>query len=195
MNGTAYYRQIPDLWIASSRSGCDKTRLCRDRDIIRIGYDGGLRVQLPNGTSLDEDLNPSYDIRVMIALALSAALHAPEMVAQGAPLFHFHGYPHRDWFAAQEACAGAQNPAVPCGTAEAGVFNFQAMVQLAALHGPSLKLACFIEPDHGTNLLARDIDYLVARVREGVAQGLLTLGGRHFETLTTTTETVGPQYV
>lgn len=184
-NGNTRYRQIPDLWIASSRSGCDKTRLDRDRDILRIGYDGGLRVQLPNGTSLDEDLNPSYDIRVMIALALSAALYAPEMIAKGAPLFHFHGYPHRDWFAPREAYAGAQNPAVPCGTAEAGVFNFQALAQLAALHGPNLELVCFVEPDHGTNLLARDIDYLVARVEEGVAQGLLTLGGRYFETLTT----------
>ncbi len=179
-----HYRQIPDLWIASTRSGCDKTHLRRDRDILRIGYDGGLHVQLPLGTSLDDDLNPSYDIRVMIALALSAALYAPEMIADGAPLFHFHGYPHRDWFAADEAYTGAENPAVPCGTSEAGVFNFQAMAQLAAQHGPGLKLVCVLEPDHGTNLLARDIDYLVARVRDGAARGFLALGGRHFATLT-----------
>ncbi len=183
LNGTTVYRQIPNLWIASSRSGCDKTQLRLDRDVIRVGYDGHLHVQLPKDVSLDDDLNPSYDIRVMLAVALGAALYAPDLLANGAPLFHFHGYPHRDWFAAGEAFSGVENPAVPCGTTEAGIFNFQTMAQLASQHGAALKLGCLIEPDHGTNILARDAEYLVARVREGVERGQLTLGGQAFSTL------------
>jgi hypothetical protein len=116
-------------------------------------------------------------------VALAAALYAPDLLADGAPLFHFHGYPHRDWFAPGEAFAGAENPAVPCGTAEAGVFNFQAMVRLACRYGSALKLGCLIEPDHGTNILARDNAYLVTRVREGVERGQLQLGGQAFSSL------------
>jgi len=182
-HGATAFRQIPDLWIVSSRSGCDKTRLHLDRDVIRIGYDGGLRIERPEQASADEDLNPSYDIRVMLAVALGAALYAPSLLAAGAPLFHFHGYPDRGWFTAEEAFAGAENPAVPCGTMEAGVFNFQAMAQMANQHGPALKLACFIEPDHGTNILAGSVEYLVTRLREGVERGLLTLGAGNFSSL------------
>lgn len=183
LRGATVFRQIPDLWIVSSRSGCDKTRLRLDRDVIRIGYDGHLRIERPEQASAAEDLNPSYDIRVMLAVALATALYAPHLLAAGAPLFHFHGYPDREWFGADEAFAGADNPAVPCGTMEAGVFNFQAMAQLAGRHGPSLKLACFVEPDHGANILAGSVEYLVARLREGVERGLLTLGAGHFASL------------
>ena len=184
-NGVTVFRQVPDLWIASSRSGCDKAHLRLDRDVIRIGYNGHLRIECPQQTSADDDFNPSYDIRIMVATALATALYAPHLLAAGAPLFHFHGYPHRDWFAADEAFAGADNPAVPCGTMEAGVFNFQAMAQLAARHGPALKLACFVEPDHGANILAGSIEYLVARLREGVERGRLALGGGHLTSLRT----------
>ena len=184
-NGITVFRQVPDLWIASSRSGCDKSHLRLDRDVIRIGYNGHLRIERPDQASAADDVNPSYDIRVMVATALATALYAPHLLAAGAPLFHFHGYPHRDWFAAAEAFAGADNPAVPCGTMEAGVFNFQAMAQLAARHGPALKLACFVEPDHGANLLAGSIEYLVARLRQGVERGQLTLGGGHLASLRT----------
>ncbi len=182
-NGVTVFRQVPDLWIASSRSGCDKSHLRLDRDVIRIGYNGHLRIERPEQASADDDFNPSYDIRVMVATALATALYAPHLLAAGAPLFHFHGYPHRDWFAADEAFAGADNPAVPCGTMEAGVFNFQAMAQLAVRHGPALKLACFVEPDHGANLLAGSVEYLVARLRQGVERGQLTLGGGHLTSL------------
>lgn len=184
-NGVTVFRQVPDLWIVSSRSGCDKAQLRLDRDVIRIGYNGHLRIERPQQASADDDVNPSYDIRVMVATALATALYAPDLVAAGAPLFHFHGYPHRDWFVADEAFAGADNPAVPCGTTEAGVFNFQAIAQLAAQHGPTLKLACFVEPDHGANILAGSVEYLVARLREGVECGQLTLGGGHLTSLRT----------
>lgn len=127
---------------------------------------------------------------------------APELLAHGAPLFHFHGYPQRGWFAAGEAFVGTENPAVLCGTAEAGVFNFQAMVRLARQYGSALKLGCLIEPDHGTNILARDNQYLVTRVRQGVERGQLQLGGQAFSSLrgaprasTVSTQAVGTSVV
>lgn len=178
------YRQVPDLWIASSRSGANKTDLDPATDVLRIGYRHGLRMQLPHaGETRGKDVKPSYDLRVMLALALSAALHRPEFLQRGASLFHFHGYPHRDWFLPGEGCVGMDNPAVPCGTLEAGLLNFQGLAELFATGGGDLPLAAVIEPDHGSNLMAPDPAYLLERVRQGVADGQLALGSRHFASL------------
>ena len=178
------YRQVPDVWIASSRSGANKTDLDIEKDVVRVGYKNGLSMQLPDGTPRGRSgAKPSYDLRVMLAQVLSTALHWPGFLDDGAPLFHFHGYPHREWFSSRECFAGADNPSVPCGTLEAGVFNFQAISDMAFEQTDRVRLACIIEPDHGTNFIARDVGYLVDRVKAGVACGLIALGGRHFASL------------
>lgn len=181
IDGTVY-RQIPDLWIASSRSGSVKTNLDPNRDVMRIGYDGRFRMSLPIGTEVGE-LKPSFDIRVMVALGLAAALYRPKFIANGAALFHFHGYPHRNWFGDEERHLGADNPTVPCGTFEAGALNFEAMAELASTLDGTSPLVCTIEPDHGTNVIAQDWQHLVARVIEGVDRGQIELGNRHFSSL------------
>ena len=183
--GDTVYRQVPDLWIASSRSGAHKTDLNLTTDVVRVGsYRRGLRMQLPHGAdTCGRAVKPSYDLRVMLALSLSAALHRPELVERGSSLFHFHGYPHRDWFLPGEGCVGMNNPSVPCGTLEAGVLNFQGFADLSSQNGADMPLAALIEPDHGANLMAADATYLVERVQQGVADGQLTLGSRHFASL------------
>ncbi len=184
--GDTVYRQVPDIWVTSSRSGAPKTDLDLATDVVRVGsYQRGLRMQLPHGAdTCGRAVKPSYDLRVMLALGLSAALHRPELVESGASLFHFHGYPHRDWFLPGEGCVGMDNPSVPCGTMEAGVLNFQRLAELCSQNGGDLPLVALIEPDHGTNLMASDAGYLVERVQQGVADGQLVLGSRHFATLT-----------
>ena len=37
LGGETEYQQVPDIWIVTSRSGCDKTNLNPDSDIVRIG--------------------------------------------------------------------------------------------------------------------------------------------------------------
>ncbi len=180
--GHDVYRQVPDIWLASSRSGSNKTDLDVSRDVIRIGYDGRFHMSLPRGTEAD-DLRPSFDIRVMLALALSTALHHPEWIEDGAAMFHFHGYPSRDWLEPDDLFAGAEHPTVPCGTYEAGALNFQAMARMAPQLKSPNSLACTIEPDHGTNIIARDWRHLVRRVREGVERGEIALGNKHFHSL------------
>jgi hypothetical protein len=183
--GYTVYRQIPDLWIASSRSGARKTDLDLVTDVIRVGsYQRGLRMQLPHGAdTCGRAVKPSYDLRVMLALSLSAAIHRPDLVEHGTNLFHFHGYPHRDWFLSEEGCVGMDNPSVPCGTLEAGVLNFQGFAELSSRNGKHLPLAAVIEPDHGTNLMAPDATYLVERIQQGVADGDLALGSKHSASL------------
>lgn len=180
------YKQIPDIWLVCSRSGANKTNLDATRDILRLGICGTLQLQLPDGIELNSpalDIKPSYDTYVMVAIALAAALYTPELVKAGAPIIHFHGYPAQDWFNPQEDYAGIQNPAVPCGTYESGVFNFLSLHQLASSQQRPLSLVGLVEPDHGINLLANDLDHLLARVQTGVARSQIELGGKHLSSL------------
>jgi TubC N-terminal docking domain len=178
------FKQIPDLWLVSSRSGSNKTNLNLGQDILRIGLKGGLMLQIPDGIDVKTvDIKPSYDVYAIMGLALSAALYAPKLIEKGAPLVHFHGYPSLKWFKSNEYFAGVCNPSVPCGTYESGIFNFLSIYQLANNYGNTINLACSIEPDHGSNIIAYDLEYLIERLKLGCEQGQIELGGRHFTSL------------
>jgi hypothetical protein len=178
------FKQIPDIWLVSSRSGANKTNLNLTSDIVRIGLKDKLFLELPEGIQAEvADIKPSYDIYVMFAISLAAALYTPELIKNGAPIVHFHGYPSFDWFKTNEYCAGVNNPSVPCGTYESGVFNFLGISSLASNSRETIDLLGLVEPDHGTNFIASDVDYLVSRLKAGCAEGQIELGGKHFASL------------
>lgn len=185
ISGTTVFKQIPDIWVVSSRSGSNKTNLNLATDVLRIGLQDRLLLQLPEGIDpAAGDIRPSYDLYVMVAIALAAALYAPDLIKNGTPMVHFHGYPSVQWFAAdKEFCTGVHNPSVPCGTYESGVFNFLGIHDLVNQHGSDIVLASLIEPDHGTNIVARDLDYLISRLQAGIEQEQIELGGKYFPAL------------
>ena len=177
------YKQLPDIWLVSSRSGSNKTNLNLATDVLRIGLTDKLLLQMPQGIDVAAgDIKPSYDIYVMVAIALATALYIPELIAEGMPMVHFHGYPARDWFAENEYFTGIENPSVPCGTYESGVFNFLGIHKLANLHN-QIDLMGLVEPDHGINIIARDWEHLVIRLNSGIKNGQIELGGKHFASL------------
>lgn len=185
-HGEQRFRQVPDMWLVSSRSGANKTHLSLEQDVVRVGLKGGcLHLQLPTGTDPNtSDVKPSYDLYVMIGLALGASLFAPSLIEQGMPMVHFHGYPLDQWFASdKEYCTGVENPSVPCGTYESGVFNFLGLQRLVEQHGTDILLAGLVEPDHGTNIVAKDLDYLLSRLQTGVSEQSISLGGKNFASL------------
>ena len=178
------YKQIPDIWLVSSRSGSNKTDLNLECDILRIGLKNKLYLQLPEGIDpAVVDIKPSYDLYVLVGIALSAALYAPELIKDGAPMIHFHGYPSSKWFDSNEYCTGVDNPSVPCGTYESGVFNFLGIYNLVNQNDSNITLATLIEPDHGTNIITSDLEYLLARLEAGLKQEQIELGGKHFASL------------
>jgi TubC N-terminal docking domain len=184
INAKDAFKQIPDLWLVSSRSGSNKTNLCLDTDVIRIGLKEKLYLQLPPDSMTDQlDVKPSYDIYVMLGICLSAALYLPALIKDGAAIVHFHGYPASNWFKPNEYLVGVNNPSVPCGTYESGVFNFLGIADLANQDLPDLALACLLEPDHGTNVIAHNPKYLVDRLKAGCEEGEIELGGKHFASL------------
>ncbi len=178
------YKQIPDIWLVSSRSGANKTDLSLESDITRIGLKEKLFLQLPQGIDPEVvDIKPSFDLYVMMGITLAAALYTPHLIRNGAPIVHFHGYPDFEWFRPNEYCVGVHNPSVPCGTYESGVLNFLGISSLANQQAGNMVLASLIEPDHGTNFIADDLEYLVERLKAGCAQQQIELGGRHFAAL------------
>ncbi|BAZ29585.1 hypothetical protein NIES4074_20320 [Cylindrospermum sp. NIES-4074] len=182
--GEYLFKQIPDIWLVSSRSGSNKTDLHLETDVIRIGLKDKLYLQLPQGVERQGvDIKPSYDIYVMLAMSLAAALYTPELIKNGAPIVHFHGYPAFDWFEGNEYCVGVHNPSVPCGTYESGVLNFLGISSLANQQLETINLISLVEPDHGTNFIAHDGEYLVERLKAGCAGGQVELGGKHFASL------------
>lgn len=178
------FKQIPDIWLVSSRSGSNKTDLKLKSDIIRIGLKERLFLQLPQGINPElTDIKPSYDIYVMLAISMAAALYTPALIQKGAPIVHFHGYPAFEWFKSNEYYVGVDNPSVPCGTYESGVLNFLGISRLAQQHGEKIVLASLLEPDHGTNIIALDLEYLLERLKAGNQKGQIELGGKHFDSL------------
>ena len=178
------YKQIPDIWLVCSRSGANKTDLSLESDILRLGLKNNLQLQLPAGIDPKQvDIKPSYDTYVMLAIALATALYTPELMENGAPMIHFHGYPCQEWFEKHEYCAGVEHPSVPCGTYESGVFNFLSIYNLATQNNTSVALASLIEPDHGTNIITSNSEYLLARLKAGIERSQIELGGKHFPSL------------
>lgn len=178
------FKQVPDIWLVSSRSGANKTDLNIASDIIRIGLTERLLLELPEDIQPEVvDIKPSYDIYVMLAISLGTALYTPELIKNGAPIVHFHGYPAFKWFTNHEYCVGVNNPSVPCGTYESGIFNFLGISSLAKNSRETIDLVGLIEPDHGTNFIASNMEYLIRRLKTGCAEGDIELGGKHFASL------------
>lgn len=179
------YQQVPDIWIVTSRSGCDKTNLNPDSDIVRIGLvKGKLHLEIPRGVDLGrKDIRPSFDTYVILAQALSSALYAPSMIEKEMSILHFHGYPDPCWFGVSEHHAGARNPSLPCGTVEAALLNYSAVYETATKNGSDIKLLCLVESDHGVNVLGPDREYLVQRLLAGSSEGHILLGGKYLPML------------
>ncbi|MGI9558793.1 MAG: hypothetical protein ACR2NQ_03870 [Thermodesulfobacteriota bacterium] len=186
--GGEFFRQIPDLWTVTSRSGCDKTDLDPMTDIVRIGIiNGQLHLQIPAGTDLSRrDIRPSFDTFVILAQAFSFALYMPEMVEkEGMSILHFHGYPSPKWFESGEVCEGADNPSLPCGTVEAALLNYAAVYKAAdsSAADSGMKLLCLVESDHGVNIVGADREYMVDRLLSGAGAGSIMLGGKYLPML------------
>jgi hypothetical protein len=185
IRGEDIYQQVPDIWVTTSRSGSDKTNLDPNSDIVRIGVvKGKLHLETPRGVDLNrKDIRPSFDTYVIIAQALAAALYTPDLIKNGLPILHFHGYPDPNWFGKSEYYSGARNPSLPCGTVEAALLNYSAIYELANTNGKDMKMLCLVESDHGVNIMGIDRDYIINWLSDGVEKGHVKLGGTYLPDL------------
>ncbi len=185
IRGKEIFQQVPDIWITTSRSGSDKTNLDPSSDIVRIGIvKGKLHLETPRGVDLNrKDIRPSFDTYVILAQALASALYTPDLIKNGLPILHFHGYPDPSWFGKNEYHSGARNPSLPCGTVEAALLNYSAIYELANKNGKGMKMLCLVESDHGVNIMGLDKDHIISRLTDGVDKGHVKLGGTYLPDL------------
>lgn len=189
IKGEVIYQQVPDIWVVTSRSGCDKTSLDPKTDIVRVGLiKGKLYLETPSGINLSrKDVRPSFDTYVILAQALSASLYSPEIIKDSMPILHFHGYPDPNWFCEKEYHSGAENPSLPCGTVEAAILNYSAIYDLASRNNGDANLLCLVESDHGVNIMGPNKEYLVDRLKSGRQSGKVILGGAYLPLLKSAT--------
>ena len=155
-----------DVAVLCTRSGCEKTRLVPDRDLVRLHLaDGRIVLDTPAGVD-PATCRPSYDTLAILAHAAGNAVaasllrardahdaFAATLAADGLALSHWHAYP--EGAPGGYAVHGAANPPVSCSTPQSAVYAFAGKLgALAARLGSGAPYLgdVHVEPHHGTNV-------------------------------------------
>lgn len=190
--GTEWIVELPDVWLLSTRSGCNKTDLNPERDILRLGlHDGRITLDVPPESSAEE-CRPSYDtyailahaignvITASILLNLDSGAHMPRMLAKnGLSISHWHGYPDKTYPLPGYVIHGEKRPPVSCSTPQSAAFAFEGKRRSLELFEETLsgfRGDIHIEPHHGTNItgtmtLAESAAWVDKMVQSGSEMG------------------------
>jgi hypothetical protein len=159
---------VPEVWILGTRSGCEKTRINPERDIVRLGLvDGKIIFDTPCGVSAGE-CRPSYDTMAILAHGAGNAMAASVLRAldpddvfaatlarQGLSLCHWHGYVSEDDLPESYVLHGPANPPVSCSTPQSAVYAFSGKLQALERRlrtSGRYEGDVHVEPHHGTNM-------------------------------------------
>lgn len=176
---------VPDVWVLTTRSGCDKSHLDPARDLLLMGLSAGkIVLATPKGLERHADSKPSYDTLTILAHACANALVARALGAvqpgarfaamldtTGAALAHWHGSIAPDAVPDGYVVHGAENPPVSCSTHQAALFAFAG--KLGALEASLRSNGSFegdihIEPHHGVNVTGPSLFHLARWAMERV---------------------------
>jgi len=169
INGEKSYIAVPDVWVITTRSGCEKTDIDPNSDLVKIGLvNGKMVMQTPPGVNLTEGYRPSFDTKLILSQAAANAIYASILshykpnisfskilFKQGAALAHWHGYLQLEHMPSGWYTYGLSNPAVSCSTPQASIYAFKGKEEL---FGESLSSGkeyfgdIHIEPHHGINV-------------------------------------------
>ncbi len=167
-------KKIPDVWVITSKSGSDKSKLDKNKDIIKVGLvDGKMIIQTPVGVDIQGDYKPSFDTRVILAHAVGNAILAKEMnnrklnwqfaenlEKNGMAIVHWHGYIKNKKLLGQALEYGLSNPSVSCSSPQSAVYALRDKLDCAlkAINEKSeYNCEIHIEPHHGSNIIYESI--------------------------------------
>jgi hypothetical protein len=184
--GRTYLVRVPDVWVLTTRSGCDKSNVDVDRDIVLMGLtEGSVVFETPRGTDIGVDCRPSYDTLTILAHAAGNAMVAsilariqPDapfvamMREGGAALAHWHGLINPAILPQGYFVHGASNPPVSCSTFQSAVYALTG--KLGALEQSLREGVPFlgdvhVEPFHGTNITGRSLVSLAGWIHDNLA--------------------------
>ncbi len=106
VGGTDWLAPVPEVSVLCTRSGCEKTRIDPERDLVRLTLSEGRILFDTPPEAAGAKARPSYDTLAILAHAVGNALAASVLRAQnpsdafaealahdGLSLAHWHGYP------------------------------------------------------------------------------------------------------
>jgi len=164
-----FYLKVPDVWAITTRSGCEKTDLNPDKDLIKLGLvNGQMVMEIPNSKTSLENYRPSFDTKLILAQAVANAIYAsilayfkpkskfPALLkSKGMALAHWHSYmlpelKPKGWY-----IYGITNPAVSCSTPHSAIYAFKGKEDFFTkllLSDRNYLGDIHIEPHHGINV-------------------------------------------
>jgi len=166
--GKEWIVELPDVWVLSTRSGCNKTDLNPEKDILRLGlHEGSITLETPKKISASA-CRPSYDTFAILAHAVGNIIIASVLLAidrnavfpaalmeNGLSISHWHGYP--DEFSSLQGYQlhGYENPPVSCSTPQSAAYALSGKIKAIEKNGSSnseYRGDIHVEPHHGTNI-------------------------------------------
>lgn len=177
-----YLIKIPKVSVICTRSGCEKTQLNPDKDLLKLSLvDGKIVVGIPKDSGVENDFQPSFDTLTILAHAVGNAIVASVLTRlrpastfhtilrhNGLALAHWHGFVHPSELPEAYHLHGLTNPPVCCSTPQAAIFALRG--KLTAVQG-SLEADVdyigdvHVEPSHGTNIIGNSLVELADLVR------------------------------
>jgi hypothetical protein len=185
LGGKTYSVEVPDVWMFTTRSGCDKSHIDAHRDILLMGLSRGRVVfKTPKGVDSRVDFKPSYDTLTILAHAVGNAL-AGSVIARlnpgsrfamtlqrtGAALAHWHGGIERFTLPEGYVAHGESNPPVSCSTHQAALFALTGKltaVQMSLDQKIDFAGDVHVEPHHGVNVTGYSLEGLAVWVLENL---------------------------
>lgn len=166
--GKSWIVEMPDVWVLSTRSGCNKTDLNPEKDILRLGLCGkNVTLETPRNISKAK-CRPSYDTYVILAhaagnviaaslqLAIDSASPFPEVLREhGLSISHWHGYPDHEFPLEGYVRYGEDNPPVSCSTPQTAAYAFAGKLMAIEKYlkeNDNYRGDIHVEPHHGTNI-------------------------------------------
>jgi hypothetical protein len=170
VKGGDFVLKIPEVWVLSLRSGCDKTNFDPRKDIIKLGLKNG-RMYLcsPKGLVLKSDYKPSFDTKVILAHAVGNAIiasilnkflptdHFVKLVKkEGLSMAHWHGYFNPNFIPKGWVSHGLSNPHVSCSSPQSAIYAIDGKLKIFADMfnlGKMFLGDIHVEPHHGSNIM------------------------------------------
>lgn len=168
VGGIDWLVEVPDVSVLCTRSGCEKTRIDPERDLVRLTLSRD-RIYFDTPPEADTaHTRPSYDTLAILSHAVGNALaaailrashpaapFAKTLATTGLALAHWHGYPEVGAAPDGFVIHGETNPPVSCSTPQSAAFAL--VGKLGALgramaRGDRYLGDVHVEPHHGTNL-------------------------------------------
>jgi len=161
--------EVPDVSVLSTRSGCDKSHIDAERDLMLMTLSKGrIRFKTPRSSNGRIDYRPSYDTLTILAHALGNALiaalqlcidgqatFARTLQKSGLALAHWHGTIKPQILPPRYRFHGDQNPPVSCSTHQAAIYALAGKLRAfrsSVEQGETYEGDVHVEPHHGINV-------------------------------------------